>query len=172
MNSGSNAKRIALSGILGALAIVCLFLAAYLPAGRLGFYAVSSFLCAIIIIEFGGGAGWAFYAATSLLSLMLVPDKLGIVPYIMFFGIYAIIKYYIEKLDKILSEVLLKLAFFNVCLGLAYLLVRQVFSYAVDSRLPWAVLIIAAEAAFVVYDYIFSRFAAYYSLDLRKHLKI
>lgn len=172
MNNGSNAKRIALSGILGALSIVCLFLAAYLPAGRLGFYTVSSFLCGIIIIEFGGRAGWAFYAATGLLSLVLVPDKLGIVPYIMFFGIYAIIKYYIEKLGKMLPEVLLKLAFFNLCLGLAYLLVRQVFAYAVDTRLPWIILIIAAQGAFVVYDYVFSRLAAYYRLNLRKHLKI
>lgn len=172
MNNGINAKRIALSGVLGALAMVCLFLAAYMPAGRLGFYTISSFLCGIIIIEFGGRAGWAFYAATGLLSFILVPDKPGIVPYIFFFGIYAIIKYYIEKLDKIIPEILLKLAFFNICLGLAYLLVRQIFAYAVSVRLPWAVLIIAAEAVFIVYDYVFSRFAAYYSSKLRQHLKI
>ena len=136
MNNRINARRIALSGVLGALAVVCLFLAAYLPAGRMGFYTISSFFCGIIIIEFGGRAGWAFYTASSLLSLILVPDKLGIIPYIFFFGIYAIIKYYIEKLDNMLPEILLKLAFFNLCLGLAYLLVRQIFVYAVDVKLP------------------------------------
>jgi len=165
-------KKIALNGILGAVAVICLLLAVIMPTNRISLYALSSFFVAVSIIESGVRASWLFYAATSLLALMIVPDKLGIVPYAIFFGLYGIIKFYIEKLNKIVIEYILKYAFFNACLGVAYWAVRDLFGFAVSSKLPWWLLVIALEVVFFVYDYVYTLFVGYYRDKLRPKLKL
>ncbi|HEX2946422.1 MAG TPA: hypothetical protein VHT96_10750 [Clostridia bacterium] len=165
-------KKIALNGILGAIAVICLLLAVIMPTSRISLYALSSFFVAVSIIESGARAGWLFYAATSLLAFIIVPDKLGIVPYAIFFGLYGIIKFYIEKLDKIVLEYILKYAFFNICLGIAVWTVKDLFGFTVSSKLPWWLLIIALEIVFFVYDYVYMLFVAYYRDKLRPKLKL
>ncbi len=162
--------KLALGGILGALAVICLFLASVLPTSRLSLYALSSFFISIVVIESGIKAGWLFYAATSLLSLILVPDKLEIIPYAIFFGVYGILKYYIERINKLPVEYILKFAYFNVCLAAAVLLIRQVFVDSIKVQLPWWVVIVALEIVFLVYDVVYTMFIAYYKDKLRKKI--
>ncbi len=165
-------KKIALNGILGAVAVICLLLAVIMPTSRISLYALSSFFVAVSIIESGARAGWLFYAATSLLALIIVPDKLGIVPYAIFFGLYGIIKFYIEKLDRIVLEYILKFLFFNACMGIAVWAARDLFGFPVSSKLPWWALIIALEVVFFIYDYVYTLFVAYYREKLRPKLKM
>jgi hypothetical protein len=143
-----------------------------MPTNRLSLYALSSFFVAVSIIESGVRAGWLFYAATSLLALIIIPDKLGIVPYAIFFGSYGIIKFYIEKLGRIVLEYILKFAFFNACMGIAIWAVSDLFGFAVSSKLPWWLLIIALEIVFFVYDYVYTLFIGYYRDKLRPRLKL
>ncbi len=166
-----NTKRIALNGILGALAVICLVLAAILPTNRLSLYALSSFFVAVSIIESGVKAGWIFYAATCLLALIVVPYKLGIIPYVIFFGMYGIVKYYIEKLDKIVVEYILKFAFFDICVGIAALTIIEVFGFSLAVELPWWLLIIALQVVFFLYDIVYTLFINFYRGKLRPKLK-
>lgn len=167
-----NTKKIALNGILGALAVICLLMATILPTNRLSFYALSSFFIAIAIIESGLRAGWLFYAATSLLSLIVVPEKLGLVPYVVFFGIYGLVKYYIEKLDKLAIEYVLKFVYFNICMGIALLSASKLFGYSLTAKLPWWLLIIALEIVFLIYDFVYTLFISYYRDKLKPRLKL
>lgn len=162
--------RIALNGILGALTVISLFLATVLPTNRLSFYALSSFFISIVIIENGKKAGWLFYAATSLLAVILVPNKLEIIPYIIFFGIYGLIKYHIEKINKLLVEYILKFAYFNLCLSVAVLFISQVFEDSIKIALPWWLIIAALEVVFLVYDLVYTMFIVYYKDKLRKKI--
>ncbi len=164
--------KIALSGILGALAVICLFFATVLPTSRLSFYALSSFFISIVVIEAGIKAGWLFYIATTLLSVILVPDKLEIIPYAVFFGVYGAIKYHIEKINKLLLEYILKFAYFNLCLAAAVLFIRQVFMESIKIQLPWLVIIAALEVVFLIYDVVYTMFIAYYRDRLRKKLRM
>lgn len=165
-------KKIALNGILGAVAVICLLLAAIMPTGRISLYALSSFFVAVVIIESGAKAGWLFYAATSLLAFIMVPDKLGLVPYALFFGAFGIIKFYIEKLNNIVLEYILKFAFFNACIAVAYWAVRDLAGFGFSSKLPWWALIIALEVVFFIYDYVYTLFVGYYRERLRPKLKL
>lgn len=169
-NNSLNSKKIALNGILGALAVVSLLLAAIIPTNTLSFYALSSFFISVVIVENGIRAGWLFFVATSLLSLIVVPEKLALVPYVVFFGIYGIVKYYIEKLNKLALEYVLKFIYFNICAGIAVVTVRQLFNTALVSRLPWWLLVIALEIVFFVYDYVYTLFIGYYRDKLRSRL--
>lgn len=168
MKSNSlNSKKIALNGILGALAVVSLLLAAVVPTNTLSFYALSSFFISVVIVENGIRAGWLFFAATSLLSLIVVPDKLTLVPYVIFFGVYGIVKYYIERLNKLAPEYILKFIYFNLCAGLAVATVSRLFNNAFISGLPWWLLVIALEIVFFLYDYVYTLFIGYYRDKLR-----
>ena len=167
-NQSLNTRKIALNGILGALAVVCLLLATIMPTNRLSFYVLSSFFIAVAIIESGSKAGWLFYLATSLLSFIIVPDKLGLVPYVIFFGMYGLIKYYIEKLNKIVIEYVLKFVYFNICAGIAFIAVSELFGYGMTTKLPWWLLVIALEIVFFIYDFVYTLFINYYRAKFKR----
>lgn len=171
-DSSGKTFRIALGGILGALTVICLFLASILPTSRLSLYALSSFFISIVVIETGIKAGWIFYVSTALLAGILVPDKLEVIPYVIFFGIYGIIKYHIEAIKKLYVEYILKYAYFNLCMAAAILLIRQVFAESVKIQLPWWLIIAAFEIVFLVYDLVYTMFIAYYKDKLKKKLRL
>jgi hypothetical protein len=165
------AKTIALGGILGALAVICLLLADILPASKISLYALSSFFISVIIIEMGVRAGWIFYAATSLLGFVVVPDRISILPYVLFFGAYGIIKFYIEKLDRIVIEYILKLIFFNACAGIMLFAAGSLLDAGPVIAFSWWWLVIAGEIIFLVYDIVYTLFINYYRNKLRAKLK-
>ncbi|NJD03711.1 MAG: hypothetical protein FIA99_14200 [Ruminiclostridium sp.] len=169
-DSSKKTFRIALGGILGAMAVICLFLAAVLPTGRISLYALSSFFISIVVIENGIKAGWLFYIATTLLAVILVPDKLEIIPYAIFFGAYGIIKCHIEKIGKLIIEYIVKFAYFNLCMAAAILFIRQVFTESMKIQLPWWLIIAAFEVIFLIYDLVYTMLITYYKDKLRKKL--
>lgn len=166
-----NARKISLSGILLALTVITLFLAAVLPVNELSLYALSSFFVSIIIIEFGIGAGWIFYMSSCLLSLIVIPNKLALIPYVAFFGAYGVIKYYIEKIDKVVIEYILKISYFNIFALTALYFVKKLFLNDFNN-FPWWAVIAGMEVAFVAYDYVFTLFIQYYNNKLKKVLKV
>lgn len=164
-------KNIALNGVLGALAVICLLLADVLPTSKISLYALSSFFVSVVITEGGIRAGWVFYAATALLGFIIVPDKISIVPYALFFGGYGIIKFYIEKLDRIVIEYILKLIFFNACAGIMLFAAGSLLDAGPVIAFSWWWLVIAGEIIFLVYDIVYTLFINYYRNKLRAKLK-
>jgi hypothetical protein len=169
---GFSSRRLAFMGILAALAVITLFLATILPTNRISLYVLSSFFVSIVIIEYGVRNGWLFYIASSLLALLIVQNKLRLVPYIIFFGLYGIIKYYIEKLNNMFLELVLKLIYFNVCLFTAYYFVKEILLGGIEIKYPLWVAAIILQVIFIVYDYVYSRFILYYRQKLRNIIKI
>jgi uncharacterized membrane protein len=169
--SGKSVKT-ALGGILLALTVLVLYAESLAPAGRLSLFALSSFFVSIIIMETGLKAGWLFYIGTSLLSFFIVPDKLGLLPYFMFFGLYGLIKCYAEKTKNRTGEYLLKLIFFNLNLALAYFLASALFMAQVRIKLSLWLVIPILETAFIVYDYVYSIFIQVYRDRIRKALRL
>ncbi len=84
MNAKSPAQRAAFGGILAALSVVCLIAAAYLPAGRLGFYFIAAFLPATAVAEGRRGLAALCSAAACGVALLLLPNKIAILPYACF----------------------------------------------------------------------------------------
>ncbi len=168
----SNSKRLAVNGILLALVIVTMFAESLLPSFKITLFTLSSFYIAIIIIEYGAINGWIFYLASCLLLMIVIPNKLMLIPYAMFFGIYGIVKFYIERMKKIVIEYVLKVVYFNIFLIPVIIFgSKLLFSNLID-RFPLWLLIAALEIAFVLYDYVYTVFIRYYNLSLRKKLKI
>jgi len=166
-------KRMALSGILASFTVISVFLSSVLPTNKISLYALASFFVAVIVIEFGVKSGWIFYMVTCLVSLFVVPGKISIIPFILFFGVYGIVKYYIEKLGKMLPEYLLKYLYFNVCLFLSILFIEEILLKGTGIELHWKIIILTGlQLGFLVYDYVYSLFIRYYKTRIRKILKL
>lgn len=161
-------RKVAIGGLLTALSLICIYLAVYLPTSRLFFYGVSSVFSSIMLIESGRKYAWVFYCATSLLALVLIPNKLGVLPYVAFFGIYGILKYYIESLKNIVMEIIIKGMVFVIMLALAAFTVRELFMYEISSKLPLLAIGIVALIVFYIYDYAYSKFISFYMKRLKR----
>ncbi len=171
MNNGTRVKSITLSGILLAFTVICVFLAAVLPTSKLSLYAVSSLFMAVIVIEFGTRAGWAFYLASAILSALLVP-RLEVIPFIVFFGVYGLIKLYIERIHSRALEYVLKLGYFNICLILGLVFLKELILNGVNLTAPVYIVAAILEVVFIVYDYIYTLFIRFYGTKLKPRLKL
>ena len=171
MNNNKRVKSITLSGILLAFTVICVFLAASLPTSKLSLYAISSLFIAVIIIEFGTKAGWAFYLASSILSVVLIP-RLEVIPFVIFFGLYGLIKLYIEKLHSRIIEYILKLIYFNICLALGLIFLKEFIMDGLNLTVPIYIVAVLLEVVFLVYDYVYTLFIRFYAAQLKPKLKI
>ncbi len=160
-----NTKTVATAGVLLALSVVTLFAATIVPGIELTLYAISSVYVAIMLIEFTHSAGWLFYFASVMLTFIIVPNKAGLVPYTIFFGIYAIIKYYIENFKKISRpvELILKLLFCNLMFGLGVMFFGEVFTGAIQiPEVAFPIVIVGAQVFFLAYDYLLTLLIGFY----------
>jgi len=158
-----NTKKVALGGVMLALQMATLFLAGFVPGIELTLYALSSLYAAIIIIETNISAGLLFYIASVLPALLIIPNKAAILPYIFFFGIYAVIKLMIEKIGKQLIEIPLKLVFFNTSIGAGIILFKSMFLGNINlPEYSNLLLVLGGQLLFLLYDYLFTLLVAFY----------
>lgn len=165
------AHRISLTAMFAAMSLLFLYLSSIIPVLSITFYFLSSVFVMGLLLEDEAKLAFMMFAVVSLLSLFLMPFTKSL-PYILFFGHYGIAKYFIENniKDKVVRYVL-KLLYYNIAIFLIYLLARAFFVQDIlSSGLPiWAIIIIA-EVAFVVYDFIYTKVTAYYFNSIRRLL--
>lgn len=160
-------KKIALAGILTSLGAVALILENIVPTGKLGFYVFAGFLISVVIMECGLTYGWISFCAVSLISLILVPEKTAVIPYVLFFGIYSIMKNYIERINKLLIELVLKFAFFNISLFFMWNIAELFIPEVLFEKLPVFAVVILLQLVFFAFDWIFSLWTQFYMEKLR-----
>lgn len=161
--------RLALGGVFLALTVVALFIGSVVPGIELTFYALSSVFIGLMILESGLGGGLAVYAAAVILGFLLIPNKAAVIPFIFFFGIFAVIKCIAEKAEKKAVQMAVKIVFFVAVFCIAYLLFKELFFGNID--LPdWSfpALLIAGIAAFILYDFIFTLILEIYKRRVNK----
>lgn len=156
--------RVAYPAILGALAVIIVYLASLAPTGKWGIVAVAGLLPAAAVVSVGLKAGFLCWAGASILMLLLVPEKFCALLFTTLFGLYPMVKSAAEKPRKRLLEYAVKLIFFNAVFTLLYLTMMGAMMASLPPVLEeslW-VLYLAANIVFVAYDYGFSRLIAVY----------
>lgn len=156
-------KNIAYSGLLLALNIVLLILSFIVPTNTLFFMGLASLPISVIIIEQGISKGIIFYIASSILSFLFMPDKISWIFYTFTFGLYGIIKYFIEKDRNMFVEYILKLLLFNTIIVIGYIFMKEIVYIPIN-----IITILSAQLIFLVYDYAYGRFIDYYYSKIRK----
>lgn len=147
----------ALGGMMAALSVVFMFMTGLIPFLTFAMPALCGVLLILLVLE--ANTKWALgvYAAVSILSLLLAPDKEAAVMYIAFFGYYPVAKYFLEsRFNKTVSWVL-KFLLFNAAIVLAYIVIIYVFNIPLDEleeygKIAIPVLLGMGNVVFAVYD--------------------
>ncbi len=166
--TSKRALAVALGGSLAALSLLLLYLATLMPSGRVGLVAVAGLVPAVGVISGGLSCGFLCYGATGLLALLLLPDKGCALLYALFFGLYPMVKYAIERLRKLPWELLLKLCWFNLVLSVLVFgfstLLFPLLPAVLQHILP---VYLVGNVVFLIYDYGFSKLITCYAAGIR-----
>lgn len=169
-----NSGRLALTGVMTALALVLLLLTAT-PVATVGTAALAA-VCGIpVVVELGRKAGLVHYAAVSLLALLIVPAIEGKTMYIAFFGYYTVLKAWLEQ--KSLphpAEWAIKLVVFIAALGAGSAAVWFISRPALPDWFTLWMLPVATVglcALFLVYDRCLTGLVSLYNARLRPQLQ-
>lgn len=154
------AKEITLSGILTGLTIVILYLNLLLPISTISILTLASLLIPVALIRGSMKSAILVYVSSSIIGLFILPLNIMIL-YILFFGIYGIVKFYIEKINKLPLEIFIKLIFFNIILLLSFFVFKAFIPIEI-TKLPIEIFLIIAEIVFLVFDYALTLLISFY----------
>jgi hypothetical protein len=160
-------KKITYSGILLGLNIVLLLISNLISINTMFFMGLASLIISVIVMEYGVNTGVVFYIASIILSFIVMPNKAQWLLYILTFGIYGLVKYFIEKGRPIYIEVILKLIFANLVAVILYLILKNIVIIPIN-----IITIIVYQVAFLVYDYVYSLFIEYYNEKIKRIINI
>lgn len=165
-------SNIAKGGIFTAIGFLLIYLSTLLPVNKLSLLATASAIIPIAIVSTNAKNGFLVYLSTSILcSIVVGISRPPVLLYIIFFGLYGLIKYYIEKLNKIYIEIILKFLYFNICLGILVYIYKLFFKGIPMVTTYIFFYFIAAEIAFIVFDYILTLFIFYIDKHFIKNIK-
>lgn len=156
--------------MLCALTLLFLYLANTAPFLRITLYFISSVFIFGIMLERRPLAAFVSFFIVAFLGFVLVPDKSGMLPYLFFFGHYGIFKYFADGGRGGAAAVVMKLVYFNVGAALIHFFGGGFLLAQISWNLPVWLLVILAEVVFLVYDWLFTKFSAWYYGNLRGRL--
>jgi len=155
-----------LSAILSALTVVFLYISSIWPTGQLGLVAISSLFTVAAIVEAGLIPGVYVYVVSSVLGMLLVPNKASPLLYMLFFGYYPILKSVIERIRAVALQWVLKLLVFNAALSLIWFimiwLALDFYILFADYAPDLLILFLGGNAVFALFDYGFSKLIRLY----------
>lgn len=178
-NNNNLSFNVALGGVCAALALVLMLATSVFPVLDFAIPAAAGALMAVIVIEIN--KKWAFmtYAAISAVSLLVVPSKEAGLLFAAFLGYYPIIKSIFEKQKNKYVQLALKLGVFNAAIVVYYQLTLRLVTDAAlmeeaesFGKYGLAVLWLAANVVFVIYDIALTRLISmYYNWFRKKFLR-
>lgn len=158
-------KEIALSGIAAAFAVIAVVLSYYVSVLTLAFYALASVALMLPLLAESGRGCVLAYLASAGLSFLFV-GYIHVLPYLMMFGPYTILFYYLRKyLKKPYFCIPIKVAFADLSfLAVFYATGLTLADFPIVETLPkagqYAVIYVVLSAAFIVFDLAFERLYA------------
>ncbi len=173
-------------------ALLCALGAVMLCAGRLfdgaldlSMAALASLIAVWAAEEIGGYYPWLIWLVTSVLALMLMPFNTAAWEYLLFAGVYPMLRVLLERLPG-LVRALIKQVIFNVVIALGVLVLGQLlfptaqsypaalgaFLGGMGAHWGYSLAVwITANGAFLLYDFAIGRFIDAYRITLRNRFK-
>lgn len=159
-----------LSAILTALGVIFLMLGRLVPSLDIVAILFASLPIVFAMLELRRVWAYLIYFATSALALLLLFSFVAL-EYLLFGGIYPILKYYFERLPRRLSLVP-KLLFFNLVAVGALILGKRLFGLELSlSRELLIPLWLLANLTFLIYDLLMTQMILRYTVQIRARIK-
>lgn len=172
-----NTHRMALCGVLAALALAAMFLGGVIPFASIACPVLASLVLIPVYVECGMKWGLTWFLAVAALAAFTAPEKESAVLFV-FFGYYPMVKKYFGRLPQFLKYAA-KLVYVNAVVFVAYWLMIDVFrltAVAADfegiGTVMLAAMLVLANIGFFVYDALIDRLVVLYHVRLRPKLKL
>lgn len=156
----TEARRIALGGMLAALAAVIMGMGGLIPVATYVVPMLCMFLLQFVLKSCGKRIAWAWYGAVAILGLLLCPDKEAAAVFTAL-GYYPIVK---PRLDKTKLPWLWKGLLFNGTILLLYWLLLHLFGltqvvqdFEEIGAMMTVVLLVMGNVVFVLVDILLGR---------------
>jgi len=170
-------KKLALAATLSALGVVILAIGSFIQVLDISSAALAGFVIIIAVIELGGYYPVLMYFAISVLSLLILPNKITALHFIFFGGSYPIFKAHFERFHFIAAWSV-KFSLFNILLFIMIFTVIFLVEYGFlppleDNSLydflgNFKILAFAvANFVFLLYDIAMSRIINLYIVKIR-----
>lgn len=178
-------KEIAYTGILMAIAIILIIVGGYIEGSTLFFLAAASFLAGIVEKNFSIVTAFAFLVGTTLLSVILAPQKLYCATFAAFSFYVIVAEFFERKNDSVLSKTQrtavwgIKAVVYHVLLLVSLFLFQHFFGFDDFFKQKWIaklreyqvflviVTVLAAEAVWLLFDKAYLYFRRRYSRYFR-----
>lgn len=171
-----NSVKAAVGGLCTALSVALMFCSSLFYVFTYAVPMVLGLLMIIIKKTFSSSCAWCVYAAVSILSLIIVPEKETVLMYILFFGYYPIIKSSFDKISSKFLSYLLKLFVFNVSVATVEVIAYFVFAIpffenGVFSAAMIVVFAVLMNVTFALYEFLLKNFMVLYESKLENRIK-
>ncbi|MFA9397508.1 MAG: hypothetical protein ACERKV_04480 [Clostridiaceae bacterium] len=155
-------KKLARGSIFTSLSIILIYLSKIIPLNKIYLLGIASAIIPICIITIGVKPSILVYVSTSVLSSIILGFTGVVLSYIIFFGSYGFIKYYVERIRKLPIEIVLKLIFFDSCFYVIYKFFDIFLNSMPKINLPLNAVVIMLQVIFIVFDYALTLFINWY----------
>ena len=169
----SQTKKVTLSAMMVALGTVFMIIGATIEVLDLTVCALASLLVVFIYLEIGSYYPWLVWICTSLATALLYTGSIVWVEYLLVFGVYPLIKSYIERLPK-WSWLIVKLVYVNAVIWLLFAACELIFGvpFFQESTLIMTIVVyVLMNVAFIAYDYFITVMVRFYYDKLRPRIK-
>lgn len=162
---------IALGGVVSALCIVMELAVGIAPLFLYIFPMLCAILMCVLLEECGLKTALCAYAAVSVISLILCPDKEAAILYVGFFGYYPAARMCIQKINLRLARAVIKLALFNFAIVCSYWIMIKIFGAEAleldGGTVVLAALLGAGNLIFVLFEIVLGRILRLYDVRFK-----
>ncbi len=177
MNTVKTVRNIAFGGVTAAASVALLFLGGVADIAMYVAPLAAGALMIALVYESGRATAVTSYAATCLLSMLLVTSKEVVFLYVFFAGYYGIVKPYFDRIKPHWLSFAVKVLYFNAAMAVAYALLLLVIappelvSEFAENGIGYALTLLAlGNLIFIIYDVLLRFALVFYVKKLRPKL--
>ncbi len=160
-------KKIALSGVFTALCTVFLLIGSIFQTLDLSAAAFGSIIIMVAMIEMGKSYAFSVYLASSILSLILLPNKTAALVFALFSGFYPIIKEPLNRIKPLFLSYTARVLLFNATLSLLIYILSKAMLLSTDVFWYTIAFYLLGNLTFIVYDFALERVALTYVIRIK-----
>ena len=156
-----------------ALGTAIMLLGAVIDVLDLTVCALASLLVVFVYIEIGSYYPWLVWICTTITTLLILPGKAVGFEYLLVFGIYPLMKAYIERLPR-WSWLIVKLVYINAVIWSLFFLCERLLGipfFGEEGQVMIIITYILMNIAFVAYDFFITVMVRFYFAKLRHRFR-
>lgn len=166
-----NTEKLALASLFAALCFVLMYFGTVTVVFDLCAVTVSALIIIISVIEIGGMYPWLIWVVCGVLYLLILPDKYVALEFVLYGGIYPMLKSFFERFPKFVSWIF-KLLYFNAAFTASVFVAKYVFAMSDIGFELKITAYLLANIFFIMSDVCFSLLISIYIYRIRPRLKL